>query len=253
MKGQLLLTALPGIPMIGAGDPLPELILQGIDRAGLELASGDVIVVAQKVISKAEGRLVKLENILPSPRAAKLAREVKKDPRVVELIFRESRQILRTRPGLIVVEHRNGFVCANAGIDQSNIQGDEDQVLLLPEDPDRSAEQLRAALSEATGAEIGVIIADSHGRAWRLGTVGVAIGVAGVPALVDLRGKPDLYQRKLQITEVGLADELSSAASILMGQADEAQPVVHIRGLPYPLRPSRLQELIRPEEEDLFR
>lgn len=239
--------------MIGAGDPLPELILQGIDRAGLELASGDVIVVAQKVISKAEGRLVKLENILPSPRAAKLAREVKKDPRVVELIFRESRQILRTRPGLIVVEHRNGFVCANAGIDQSNIQGDEDQVLLLPEDPDRSAEQLRAALSEATGAEIGVIIADSHGRAWRLGTVGVAIGVAGVPALVDLRGKPDLYQRKLQITEVGLADELSSAASILMGQADEAQPVVHIRGLPYPLRPSRLQELIRPEEEDLFR
>ena len=253
MKGQLLLTALPGIPMIGPGDSLPELILQGIDRAGLELASGDVIVIAQKIISKAEGRLVKLETIVPSPQASKLAREVEKDPRVVELILRESHQILRTRPGLIVVEHRKGFVCANAGIDQSNIQGEEDQVLLLPEDPDRSAEQLRAALVEASGVQVGVIIADSHGRAWRLGTVGVAIGVAGVPALVDLRGKPDLYQRKLQITEIGLADELSSAASILMGQADEAQPVVHVRGIPYPLRPSRLQELIRPEEEDLFR
>lgn len=253
MKGQLRLAALPGIPMIGPGDSLPELILEGIDRAGLELASGDVLVIAQKIISKAEGRLVKLETIVPSPQASKLAREVEKDPRVVELILRESHQILRTRPGLIVVEHRRGFVCANAGIDQSNIQGEEDQVLLLPEDPDRSAEQLRASLVEKSDAQIGVIIADSHGRAWRLGTVGVAIGVAGVPALVDLRGKPDLYQRKLQITEIGLADELSSAASILMGQADEAQPVVHVRGLPYPLRPGRLQELIRPEEEDLFR
>ncbi len=253
MSQQLVLTALPGLPSVRPGDSLAQLIQTGLDQAQLELRAGDVLVLAQKIVSKAEGRLVQLAEVEPRPQAEQLAAEVDKDPRIVELVLQESNKVLRTRPGLIVVEHRNGFVCANAGIDQSNIESSQDQVLLLPMDPDGSAEALRRQLGEHYGVEIGVVIADSHGRAWRLGTVGVAIGVAGMPALVDLRGRPDLYDRTLKITEVGLADEVSAAASILMGQADEAQPVVHVRGLPYPLRPSRLKELIRPEEEDLFR
>jgi coenzyme F420-0:L-glutamate ligase/coenzyme F420-1:gamma-L-glutamate ligase len=253
MTAQLVLTSLPGIPSVQEGDDLAALILEALDRARLRLESGDVLIVAQKIVSKAEGRAVPLSEISSSPQAQELARQTDKDPRVVELILQESNEILRTRPGLIVVEHRCGFVCANAGIDRSNLGGDEDRVLLLPENPQASAEALRGSLQEKTGAEIGVLIIDSHGRAWRLGTVGVAIGVAGVPALLDLRGKPDLYGRKLEITEVGLADELSAAGSILMGQADEARPVVHARGLPYPLREGSLQELLRPVEEDLFR
>lgn len=253
MSQQLVLTALPGLPAVQPGDSLALIIQEGLGNAGLALADGDVLVLAQKIVSKAEGRQVDLATVSPSPRANELAERVAKDPRVVELVLQESRQILRTRPGLIIVEHRHGFICANAGIDQSNVEGQGESVLLLPEDPDRSAENLREALSTHYGVEIGVIIADSHGRAWRLGTVGVAIGVAGLPALVDLRGNPDLFDRILRITEVGFADEVSAAASILMGQADEGQPVVHLRGLPYGLRPSSLQELIRPEEEDLFR
>ena len=253
MSQQLQLTALPGLPAVQPGDSLIELIRDGLENAGLRLEDGDVLVLAQKIVSKAEGRLFDLAGVEPSYRAKELAQQVDKDPRVVELVLRESRQILRTRPGLIIVEHKNGFICANAGIDQSNVLGDGEHVLLLPEDPDRSAEQLRAQLSELFDVEIGVVIADSHGRAWRLGTVGVAIGVAGMPALVDLRGHPDMFERVLRITEVGFADEVSAAASILMGQADEGQPVVHVRGLPYGLRPSSLKELIRPEEEDLFR
>lgn len=253
MSQQLVVTALPGMPAVQPGDSLPRLIREGLARADLQLQSGDLLVLAQKIVSKSEGRLVSLGQVEPSEQARSLAEQVDKDPRVVELVLRESRQILRTRPGLMVVEHRNGFVCANAGIDQSNVEGAEEHVLLLPKDSDASAELIRRELSESSGADIGVIIADSHGRAWRLGTVGVAIGVAGMPALLDLRGRPDMFQRKLKITEVGLADEVSAAASILMGQADEARPVVHVRGLPYSLRPGNMRELIRPPEEDLFR
>jgi coenzyme F420-0:L-glutamate ligase/coenzyme F420-1:gamma-L-glutamate ligase len=253
MSQKLTLTALPGLPSIQPGDSLFQIIQAGLDRASLGLEDGDVLVLAQKIVSKAEGRLVDLDHVVPTPRAAELAAQVAKDPRVVELVLQESRKVIRTRPGLIIVEHRHGFICANAGIDQSNVAGGDGTVLLLPEDPDRSAEDLRQALSDHYGAEIGVVIADSHGRAWRLGTVGMAIGVAGMPALVDLRGFPDLFGRTLRITEIGLADEVSAAASILMGQADEGRPVVHMRGLPYDLRPGSLDELIRPEEEDLFR
>lgn len=254
MPPKLTLTALPGLPPVGPGDDLPSLIATGLQRAGVDLRDGDVIVVAQKIVSKSEGRLVDLGTVQVSRRAQDLARRVDKDPRVVELVLRESRKVIRTRPGLMVVEHRLGFVCANAGIDRSNLDAaDGEWVLLLPEDPDGSAQRLREALQSRYEAEVGVLIVDSHGRAWRIGTVGVVIGVAGFPAVIDKRGDPDLFGRTLQITEVGLADEVSAAASVLMGQADEGLPVVHVRGLPYPLRESGLQEILRPEKEDLFR
>lgn len=248
----LILTALPDLPLVEEGDDLAALILKGLQRAGIQLHANDVIVVSQKIVSKAEGRRVQLAAVQPSERATELAEAVDKDPRVVELVLQESVEVLRTRPGLIVVEHRLGFVCANAGIDQSNVEGQE-VVLLLPADPEGSAEGIRRALTASAGIDVGVLVVDSHGRAWRLGTVGVAIGVAGFPALVDLRGTPDLHGRALQITEIGLADEVCAAASILMGQAAESQPVVHVRGLPYELREGSLAELIRPVEEDLFR
>lgn len=249
---QMTLTALPGLPLVRPGDDLAGLILAGLARAGLELRSGDVLVVAQKVVSKAEGRLVELSQVQVSQRAAELAAQVEKDPRLVELILAESRAVLRTRTGLIIVEHRLGFVCANAGIDHSNVEG-EDRVLLLPEDPDRSAAGLRRQLESEGGATVAVLVVDSHGRAWRMGTAGVAIGVSGFPALVDLRGTPDLFGDPLLVTEVGLADELAGAASALMGQAAEGRPVVHVRGLPYQLREGDVGELLRPKEQDLFR
>jgi coenzyme F420-0:L-glutamate ligase/coenzyme F420-1:gamma-L-glutamate ligase len=173
------------------------------------------------------------------------------------MILQESRSILRKRIGLIIVEHRLGFVCANAGIDRSNVgPADEsigEQVLLLPLDPDRSAREIQRRIQDETGAELAVLIIDSHGRAWRMGTVGVAIGVANFPALMDLRGWEDLFGYRLQSTEVGLADEVAAAASIMMGQAAERRPVVHLRGLPYPLRAGSLEEILRPREQDLFR
>jgi len=230
------------------------MILDALHHANLSLESGDILVLAQKIISKAEGRIVDLGTITPSADAQELAEQTHKDPRVVELILDECEEIVRTRPGLIVGEHNLGFICANAGIDHSNIgENAEDQVLLLPEFPDTSAALLRKRLETETGVQIGVLIIDSHGRAWRLGTVGVAIGIAGLPGLVDLRGEPDMFGRALQITEVGAADELAAAASLVMGQAGEGTPVVHVRGFPYRLREATMKELIRPKDEDLFR
>lgn len=253
----LTLTPLPGLPLISPGDDLASLILQALDRAHLSLVEGDILVLAQKIVSKAEGRLVDLSQVTPSPRALELAARTDKDPRLVELILSESRQVLRTRPGTIIVEHRLGFVCANAGIDHSNVHGAagkaEDWVLLLPKDPDASACALRQRLEAASGARLGVLIIDSHGRAWRLGTVGMAIGISGMPGLVDMRGWADLFDYRLQITQVGVADELAAAASLVMGQAAEGTPVVHVRGFPYPLREASLSELLRPREQDLFR
>ena len=253
------LTALPGIPIIQPGDDSPGIILHAADEAGLAFQSDDVLVVAQKIISKAEGRLVDLQTVTPSRAAEELAIASRKDPRIVELILCESTEVLRVRPDLIVVEHRGGFVCANAGIDQSNAaapHGSTSQgpwALLLPEDSDRSAQRLRDALRTATGADIAVIISDSHGRAWRLGTVGVAIGVAGLHPLSDLRGRPDLTGRALQITEVGTADELAAAAGLLMGQAAEGTPAVLVRGATFIAGEGHLREMLRAKEKDLFR
>ena len=247
---QMTLTALSGIPVVRSGDDLAGIILAGAKDIGL--LSGDVIVIAQKIVSKAEGQAVKLDEIEPSAEAVDLADQTQKDPRLVEVILSESKEVLRFRPGIIIVEHRLGFVCANAGVDHSNVEG-EDVVLMLPEDPDASAGALRAKLAEASGIQLGLLIIDSHGRAWRNGTTGVAIGVSGVPALLDLRGWLDMFGDPLEVTQVGLADELAAAASVLMGQADEGRPIVHIRGLPHELRESSMHELLRPKELDLFR
>jgi coenzyme F420-0:L-glutamate ligase/coenzyme F420-1:gamma-L-glutamate ligase len=259
----LTLTSLKDIPLIRQNDDLADIIIKALRATSIQLEDGDILVIAQKIVSKAEGRIVDLATVAPSERALELATKTEKDPRVVELILRESNEILRVRPGAIIVEHRLGFVCANAGIDHSNVSplplGEgpgvraEDWVLLLPEKPDCSAFKIRQALETAEGARIGVLIIDSHGRAWRNGTVGAAIGLSGLPGLIDLRGQPDLFDFRLRITQVGAADELAAAASLVMGQAAEGTPVVHVRGFPYPLREGSLDELLRPKDQDLFR
>jgi coenzyme F420-0:L-glutamate ligase / coenzyme F420-1:gamma-L-glutamate ligase len=253
----LVLTPLLNIPMVKTGDNLADIIWRGVSQAGIKLEGGDILAVAQKIVSKAEGRWVNLVTVKPSERAVALAKNIEKDARLVELILQESNSVLRKRPGTIIVEHRLGFVCANAGIDHSNVAGevtaDEEWVLLLPENPDASALRIRQQLIELSGVELGVLINDSHGRAWRQGVVGVSIGLAGLPGLVDMRGKSDLFGYNLHITTIGAADELAAAASLVMGQADEATPIVHVRGFPYKLREGSLRELIRPKEQDLFR
>ena len=253
----LTLTPLQYMPIIHQGDDLVELVLSSLEKDKLRLEDQDILVFAQKIISKSEGRAVNLVTVTPSQRAIELGARIDKDPRLVELVLFESREVLRTRPGTIIVEHKLGFVCANAGIDHSNVAGagdsKEEWVLLLPEDPDRSAGELRKGVQDRTGKQIGVLVIDSHGRAWRNGTVGVAIGLAGLPGVEDLRGHPDLFDFKLRITQVGVADELAAAASLVMGQAAEGTPVVHVRGFPYPLRDGLLTELIRPKDQDLFR
>ncbi len=231
-------------------------ITPGHDVAGLVCGaapqSGDIVVIAQKIISKAEGRIVKLGSVEVSDDAHAAAQQTGKDPRVVELVLRESSRVLRAQPGLMIVEHRLGFVMANAGIDASNT-GAPDQVILLPEDPDASAAAIRNDIRERLGVDIGVIISDSWGRPWRLGTVGFAIGVSGVPALVNMCGHPDLDGRPLQATSIALADELASAASLLMGQANEGQPMVIIRGHSFSGDGGSAANLLRPPAEDLFR
>jgi coenzyme F420-0:L-glutamate ligase/coenzyme F420-1:gamma-L-glutamate ligase len=214
-----------------------------------------VLVVAQKVVSKAEGRYVDVATVQPSERAIELARELDKDPRFVEVVLSESKRVVRHRPGLLIVEHRLGFVMANAGIDHSNVpmEGDVERVLLLPKDPDSSARTLREHLASVFGKSIAVIISDSFGRAWRKGTVGVALGSAGLPALIDLRGHPDLFGRELVVTETGFADEIAAAAGLLMGQADEAVPMVLVHGLDWSAPELPASALVRSAEHDLFR
>ncbi len=267
----LILTPLRHIPLIHSGDDLAAILLEGLNTTPdpcdpsqpLTLRPGDILAITSKIVSKAEGRLVNLATITPSEAAQALARRADKDPRLVELILRESREVLRVRPGVIIVEHRLGFICANAGIDHSNVwpqaespeatPPSEDHVLLLPSDPDASCRALRERIEAQTGLSIGVIMIDSHGRAWRIGTVGTCIGLSGIPAVIDERGWKDLFGRKLRVTIVGVADELAAAASLVMGQAAEGTPVVHVRGFPYPLREGTLSELLRPKELDLFR
>ncbi len=253
----LTLTALQGLPLIKPGDDLAGIILKSISQSALSLENDDIIVLAQKIVSKAENQLVNLSTIVPTPQALELAARSGKDPRLAELIIRESNEILRVRMGSVIVEHKLGFVCANAGIDHSNVAGDgtdlEEWFLLLPQNPDQSASKIRSQLELASGKRIGVMIIDSHGRAWRVGTVGITIGISGLPGLIDERGWKDLFGYALQITVVAAADELAAAASLVMGQASEGTPVVHVRGFPFPLREGNLQELLRPKEQDLFR
>ena len=251
---QLTLTAVPHIPHVQPGDNLAELILHALATAKIELAGGDVLAIAQKIVSKAEGRLVRLADVQASNRALEVASQTDKDPRVVELILQESDEISRMRQGVLIVRHRLGFTSANAGIDRSNVAqiGADETVLLLPLDPDASAAQLREEIKAKLGVQVGVVITDSHGRPFRMGTVGVAIGVAGIPALWDRRGEPDLYGYQLQHTDIGVADEIAAAAGLLMGQAAEGMPVVLVRGLNLPITEGKATDLVRPKEMDFF-
>lgn len=244
----------PDMPFVMEGDDLAALIVEAANDAGEPLVAGDIVVLAQKIVSKAEGRTVHLGDIVPSERAVSLGRDAQKDPRLVELVLREADHVLRVRPGVIVVAHKRGWVLANAGIDRSNVEGgDQDRVLLLPEDPDASASAIRQRLNLICGFELGVIVADSIGRAWRLGTTGTAIGASGVKCLTDLRGRHDLYGRLLETTETGSADEIAAAASLLMGQAAEGFPVVVVRGLGEAMGEGQARDLVRPLAMDMFR
>jgi coenzyme F420-0:L-glutamate ligase/coenzyme F420-1:gamma-L-glutamate ligase len=249
------LIGVPGVPLVKAGDDLAGLIAAALDRAELRPATGEVLVVAQKIVSKAEGRMVDLATVAPSRRAQQIGAETAKDPRLVEVILGESRRVVRQRLNVLITEHRLGYVMANAGVDHSNVAPDDGQerVLLLPVDPDGSAELLRQRLSAQYRCHVAVIINDSFGRAWRRGTAGVALGAAGLPAVLDLRGRPDLFGRALQVSIVGFADEIAAAASLVMGQAAEAMPVVLVRGLAWSEAASPARTLVRAEEEDLFR
>jgi coenzyme F420-0:L-glutamate ligase/coenzyme F420-1:gamma-L-glutamate ligase len=253
--GELRLHALPDFPMVAQGDDLAALTAAALARAGITLAADDVLVVAQKVVSKAEGRRIDLADVIPRSQALELATVTQKDPRLVELVLRESVRVVRYAKDVLIVEHRLGFIMANAGIDQSNVADPAagDFALLLPEAPDASALRLREGLGQLTGCKPGIVVSDSFGRPWRTGTVGVAIGCAGFPATLDLRGASDLFGRPLRVTIVGHADEVAAAASIVMGQAGEARPVVLVRGLAprFPHQPATA--LLRPPEQDLFR
>jgi coenzyme F420-0:L-glutamate ligase/coenzyme F420-1:gamma-L-glutamate ligase len=253
--GKLTLIPLCGIKLVEPGDDIGAIAVAAFSANELVPETGDVLVVAQKIVSKAEGRYVDIATVEPSQKAIALAAEVDKDPRFVEVVLSESRRVVRHRPGLLIVEHRLGLVMANAGIDHSNVPTEDgvERVLLLPEDPDGSAGALRQHIAQVFGTPIAVIISDSFGRAWRKGTVGVALGAAGLPALIDLRGLPDLFGRELLVTETGFADEIAAAAGLLMGQADEAMPMVLVRGLAWSAPEAPAAAMIRPAEHDLFR
>ena len=255
MSASLSIYPLENFPLVEPGDNLSQLIAQSIGDNNLLLQQGDVLVIAQKIISKAEDRYAYLNNITASEEAVKLALETDKDPRQVELILRESKELIRTRPGVIIVEHKLGYVHANAGIDKSNIHSDDDnpRLLLLPEDSDSSAEQIRAYLSSEFEIEVAVIINDSAGRAWRNGTVGMAIGTAGFEVLDNQIGDLDLFGRELEVTEVAVADELAAAASFVMGQAREGLPITLIRGANLKISEKGSNALIREKSLDLFR
>ena len=253
MLENLTIHPLKDIPLIKAGDNLAAVIVEALSKAGLEAVQGDVLVLAQKIVSKAENRQVKLSDVVPSAPAIRLGREIGKDARLVELILRESQGIVRQAPGVIIVRHRLGFVSANAGIDQSNIEHqDGESALLLPLDPDLSARHLRVAIEKLSGRRMGVIISDSMNRPWRLGTIGSAIGSAGITVLDDRRGQHDLFGRKLKVTVINRADSIATAAMLVMGETTECIPAAVVRGLPPEDSEQRAADCIRPTSEDLF-
>jgi len=253
MPESLSIHALSGIPLVQAGDDIASLLVDALGRAGLSLADGDVLVVAQKIVSKAEGRLVRLADVQPSSEAQALAAEVDKDPRLVELILRESRAIIRKAPGILIVRHRLGIIGANAGVDQSNIDHQAGEcALLLPEDPDRSAARIRASLQQQTNRKIGVIVSDSANRPWRLGSIGQAIGSSGIKVLDDRRNGEDLFGRKLQVTVINRADSIATAAMLVMGETTERVPAALVSGFQTEESQQSARDSLRPAAEDLF-
>ncbi len=247
---ELRIIGLEGLPEVGAGDDLGALIEAAIQGQDVSLVSGDVVVVTQKIVSKAEGRIVNLDDVRPSERAARIAKETEKDPRLVELILRESRRIVRQAGPVLITETRHGFVCANAGIDGSNVG--EGMVSLLPEDPDRSAAQIRARLKELAGVDVAVVISDTFGRPWREGHTNVAVGVAGMAAFEDYVGQTDPHGVELRVSTLAVADELAAAAELVMGKLSRV-PVAIVRGYDYPKGDGSARDMVRPPERDLFR
>jgi coenzyme F420-0:L-glutamate ligase/coenzyme F420-1:gamma-L-glutamate ligase len=243
---------LTGIPLVEPGCDLVQIIVDALRNNGVQPEDGDIIAIAQKIVSKAEGRLVQLATVNPSEAAIRLAKETDKDPRVVELILSESKRVVRHRPGVIITEHRSGIILANAGIDRSNVAGDEQTVLLLPRDADASARRYKNELETRLGHTLGLIITDSVGRPWRLGTTAIAIGCAGLPVLEDLRGNADLFGRTMEVSEVATGDALASTAGLLMGEGSESAPVILIRGITARPCEQNAQTMIRPRDEDLF-
>ncbi len=240
-----------GIGEVARGQDLARLIVEAAAAQGTPIESGDVVVVTQKVVSKAEGRLVALVDVTPSPQAQELAARLDKDPRLVELVLRESRRIVRAERGILITETRHGFVCANAGVDASNVAG-EGYVSLLPEDPDASAEGIRRRIKDLCGAEVAVIVSDTFGRPWREGHVNVAIGVAGMSPFADYVGQTDPYGYELRVTTIAVADELAAAAELVMGKLERV-PAAIVRGYRYRPGPGRATDMVRPPGRDLFR
>lgn len=251
----LELLAIENIPLIEPGDDLVSILIQTIKEEKIKLRRGDILVIAQKVVSKSENRYAYLNDVAPSSEAIRIAKNSDKDPKLVQLILNESVKVIRQGRGVIVVENKLGFIHANAGIDKSNIESDTDnpKVLLLPKDPDNSALKIKEEIFRQTKLKVGIIINDSSGRAWRKGIVGIAIGSSGVEVLLNLRGQKDLYGNALEITEVGRVDEIASAASLLMGQANEGLPVILVRGIPETSKVNNVKSILRDKSEDLFR
>jgi coenzyme F420-0:L-glutamate ligase/coenzyme F420-1:gamma-L-glutamate ligase len=255
---RLEVLAVPGLPLVQRGDDVPALVARALRAAELAVADGDVLVVTSKLLSRAEGRFVDVHGVAPSARAIELGRQVRKDPRAVELILRESTAVSRQAVGVLVVRHRLGFVVANAGIDASNAvpsdapPGSGPWALLLPEAPDASAAAIRARVEAESGVRVGVVITDSFGRPFRVGTVGVAIGVSGLPPVWDRRGEADLFGRPLENTITALADQVAAAADLVAGQAAERRPLVLVRGLGFDPSEQGASALVRPVEEDLY-
>ena len=251
---ELKLRVIPDFPMIKNGDDLVEIILESLETNGYQLVSGDILVIAQKIVSKAEGRLIALDTVRPSQEAETLAHQTEKDPRLVQLILNESAEVMRSKPGVIIVRHKLGHVGANAGIDQSNIeQGEGDSALLLPENPDESASLLKKSIDKRLDIDVGIIIADSMNRPWRLGTVGEAIGCAGIMVLDDRRGETDLFGRELKVTLINRADAIAAFATLAMGETTEKTPLAIISGWEQELvEGGGTAEIMRPIEDDLF-
>ncbi len=253
-KHTLTFTALDGIREIAPGQSIAEIVIDAIAANSLSLGDNHVVVLCQKIVSKAENRYVEFATVSPSTRATELAVQCAKDPRLVELVLRESSDVLRCVKDVLIVRHRLGFIVANAGIDQSNIPDAAERALLLPRDPDGSAAAIRAALMQRLGVRVGVIISDSFGRPWRMGVCGTAIGCAGLNPLIDLRGKPDRFGRPLRVTQVAIADEIAASATLIMGEADEGRPIVLVSGVAreYFSDAGVATQLLRPGEQDLF-
>lgn len=245
--------AVSGVPMVQAGDDLTTIILDALNHSEFVLETGDILVIASKIVSKSEGRIVALKDVIPSAEAIHVAKEVDKDPQIVELVLAESDGISRQRKGVLITEHKLGFVSANSGLDASNVDETNAKVLLLPTNPDQSAQKIRSEIQLATGIDVPVIITDTHGRPFRLGNTGVAIGVSGMQALWDRRGEHDLFGREMVATILGYADLVASAAHLVMGEGAEGLPLVLIRGLNFPKGEGKASDLNRPREMDMYR